>query len=212
MPDTALDAVANLGVSGDQRKVRHSFYCQPVIDVEETTLAHVAEVDNLLGFIGNYMIFPLNKSNVLTDFMMAPYVDSEFGLLDPDAPGNWSLEEFEHLYCCLKQQMGDKFGEIEPALKDFFKELLMDPLRPGELIPVPTGSLFIEALPGEHPLLEDFKALHRAVDVKRAQAEVRRIELENARYAARILADEREDPDIERKVVVQGSGIINPDA
>jgi hypothetical protein len=77
---------------------------------------------------------------------------------------------------------------------------------------VPTGSVFIEALPGEHPLLEDFKALHRAVDVKKVQAEVRKTELENIRYAARILAGEREDPDIERKIVVEGSGVIvNPE-
>jgi hypothetical protein len=139
-------------------------------------------------------------------------VEDEFGLLDPDAPGNWTLEEFQDLYCCLKQKLGDRFAEVDPALKDFYRDILLDPMRPGELITVPTGSLFIEALPGEHPVLEDFKALHRAVDVKKAQAEVRRIELENARYAARLLNDEREDPDVEREIVVEGGGVIvNPD-
>jgi uncharacterized coiled-coil protein SlyX len=212
VPSAPLDAVANLGREDGARKVRHAFYCQPVITLQDKTLAEVAELDNLLGFKGNYMIFPLLKSNVLTDFMMAPYVDSEFGLLDPDATGNWTLEEFEQLYCCLKERMGDEFGEIEPALKEFYRQLLLDPLRPGELITVPTGSLFIEALPGEHPLLEDFKALHRAVDVKKAQAELRRAELENIRYAARLLAGEREDPEIDKKIVVEGSGVIvNPD-
>jgi hypothetical protein len=208
----ALDAVVNLGKEGSQKKVRHVFSCAPQIEVEEKTLAEVAELDNLLGFKGNYMIFPLRKSNVLTDFMMAPYVDSEFGLLDPDAPGNWTLEEFQQLYCCLKEELGDQFSEVEPALKEFYRQLLLDPLRPGELIMVPTGSLFIEALPGEHPVLEDFKALHRAVDVKKVQAEVRRLELENVRYAARILAGERNDPDIDKKVVVKGTGVlVNPD-
>jgi hypothetical protein len=212
VPSVALDAVANLSRQGGERRVRHAFYCQPVIEVQEKTLAEVAELDNLLGFKGNYMIFPLIRSNVLTDFMMAPYVDSEFGLLDPDATGNWSLEEFEQLYCCLKERLGDKFVEIEPALKDFYRQLLLDPLRPGELIMVPTGSLFIEALPGEHPLLEDFKALHRAVDVKKVQAEVRKVELENIRYAARIMAGEREDPEIDKKIIVEGSGVVvNPD-
>ena len=77
---------------------------------------------------------------------------------------------------------------------------------------MPTGSLYIEALPGEHPILENFKALHRAVDVKKAQAEVRRTELENIRYAARIMAGERGDPDVEKKIIVEGSGVIvNPD-
>ena len=211
-PSAPLDAVVNLGREGTARKVRHVIYCRPIIDVEEKTLAEVAELDNLLGFKGNYMIFPLRKSNVLTDFMMTPYVDSEFGLLDPDAPGNWSFEEFEQLYCCLKKELGDRFSEIEPALQAFYKQLLLDPLRPGELIMVPTGSLFIEALPGEHPLLEDFKALHRAVDVKKIQAEVRRLELENIRYAARMLAGERGDPDVEKRILVQGTDVIvDPD-
>ena len=51
---------------------------------------------------------------------------------------------------------------------------------------MPSNSLYIEALPGTHPLLEDFKLIHRALDVKKAQAEVRHAELENLRLAARL--------------------------
>jgi hypothetical protein len=211
-PVAALDAVVNLGKVAGERKTRHQVTASPAMTVAEKTLEEVAELDNLLGFKGNYMIFPLKQSNALTDFMMTPYVDSEFGLLDPDAPGNWSLEEFEQLYCCLKAELGDRFSEVEEDLKRFYRQILQDPLRPGEIITVPTGSLFIEALPGEHPVLEDFKALHRAVDVKKAQAEVRKIELENARYAARMLNEEREDPEIERKILVEGGNVIvSPD-
>ena len=47
--------------------------------------------------------------------------------------------------------------------------------------------------------------MHRAVDVKKVQAEVRRMEMENVRYAARIVQGEREDPDIEKKIIVEGS-------
>ncbi len=68
---------------------------------------------------------------------------------------------------------------------------------------VPTNSLYIECLVGTHPLLEDFKLIHRALDVKKVQAEVRRAELENIRLAARALEGEREDPDIEKKIVVE---------
>jgi hypothetical protein len=74
---------------------------------------------------------------------------------------------------------------------------------------VPTQSLYIEALPGTHPLLEEFKLLHRALDVKKVQGEVRHVELENLRLAARALRGKVEDPDIEKKVLIEGeaSGI-----
>ncbi len=211
-PAAMLDGVVNLDKPKTEQKTRHEFTFSPELAIEEKTLEEVAELDNLLGFKGNLMIFPLRKSNVLTDFMMAPYVDSEFGLLDPDAPGNWTLEEFEQLYCCLKEKLKDSFSEVKPALEEFYRELLLDPLRPGELITVPTGSLFIEALPGAHPVLENFKALHRAVDVKKVQAEVRKLELENIRYAARILEGEHDDPDTEKKVIINkaGSTIVEP--
>ena len=67
---------------------------------------------------------------------------------------------------------------------------------------VPTKSLYIECLVGTHPLLEDFKLIHRALDVKKVQAEVRHAELENIRLAARALEGKRGDPDIDKVVVV----------
>jgi hypothetical protein len=74
-----------------------------------------------------------------------------------------------------------------------------------EMVIVPSNSLYIEALPGTHPLLEDFKLIHRAIDVKKAQAELRHAELENLRLAARLANGELGDPDID-KVVVVGNG------
>jgi hypothetical protein len=68
--------------------------------------------------------------------------------------------------------------------------------------------------PGTHPLLEDFKLIHRALDVKKVQAEVRRAELENIRLAARALEGEREDPDVEKKIVIETDSrdiILQPD-
>jgi len=74
---------------------------------------------------------------------------------------------------------------------------------------VPTNSLYIECLVGTHPLLEDFKLIHRAMDVKKVQAEVRHAELENVRLAARALEGEPEDPDIEKKIVSEnGSSVV----
>ena len=83
----------------------------------------------------------------------------------------------------------------------------------GEELIVPTDSLFIEALPGVHPILEDFKLYHRVLDVKKVQADVRAAEFENVRAAARLLAGEREDPTIEKKVIIEGgqSVVVSPD-
>jgi len=85
----------------------------------------------------------------------------------------------------------------------------------GEII-VPTGQLFIEALTGSHPLLEDFKLLHRVEDVRKVKAEVRHAELENLRLASRLTGpqadpknvDLLEDPDIEKKIIIEGNASV----
>jgi hypothetical protein len=72
-----------------------------------------------------------------------------------------------------------------------------------EMVIVPSDALYIEALPGTHPLLEDFKLIHRAIDVKRAQAEARKAELENLRLAARVSQQRLGDPDVDKLVLVE---------
>jgi hypothetical protein len=183
-------------------------------DEDFVTLAEIADLDNLMGFKGNYLIFPLKVSNAVTDFMMTPYVDSELGLRDPDEFGNFTPQEFVAYARTLHAQMQQQLqsGEItQQQLTDAtdrlaaqLKRILSAPRRAEDEITVPTGSLYIEALPGAHSVLEDFKLMHRAVDVKKVQAEVRKLEMENVRYAARIVSGEREDPDIERKVLIAG--------
>ncbi len=176
-------------------------------DFKTVPLVEVADLDNLLGFKGNYMLFPLKKSNPLTDFMLAPYLDQEWELYDPDVFGNMTLDEFSDYVCCLKKEMPPAdFEAAKPELKELLKQLLTSPLRDQEEIIVPTDSLFIETLPGVHPILEDFKLIHRIEDVKKVQEEVREMALENIRLAARLLAGEREDPDIDKKIIVEGEG------
>jgi len=185
-------------------------------EVEVTTLAEVADLDNLLGFKGNYMIFPLKESNAVTDYMMAPYVVEGLNeLIDPDGPGNWTLDDFAAYVQSLKDNLtADQFAELKEQLQAQYKELVSKRLRDGEILTVATGALFIEALPAGHSLIEHFKAMHRALDVKRAQADVRRLELENLRYAARIVGHAYEDPEIERKIVIEGgsSVVVPPEA
>lgn len=174
-------------------------------------LGDIADLDSLLGFKGNYMIFPLKQENALTDFMMTPYYDPFTGLRDPDTLANWTLHEFAEYVCCLREHSTkDRFDSYLPGLIETYRRLRERAADDGELV-VPTGSLFIEALPGAHPILEDFKLAHRGVDVKRAQAEVRGVEMENLRMAARLLADEREDPRIDKKIVIEGPAQIAVD-
>jgi hypothetical protein len=173
--------------------------------LEYQTLEEVADLDDLLGFKGNYMIFPLKKSNALTDFMTIPYLDPVFGVRDPDPLGNWTLTEFIEYVCCLRKKLfKEEFLKLLPGMMEAYRNLVNEGGADGNEIVVPTDSLFIEALPGVHPILEDFKLFHRVIDVKKAQADERAVELENIRFAARLLAGEHEDPTIEKKVVVEG--------
>ena len=171
-------------------------------DVTYKQLVEVADLDTVLGFKGNYMIFPLKEHNSLTEFMAAPYIDEAFGAMDPDELSNVNLEEFSKYICCLHDESPEEYEHLKPVLRAWLEKLLADPLRNGDEIVIPTGSLFIELLPSDKSLLEDFKLKHREWDVYKVQAEVRRMELENVRYAARLLNAEMEDPDIDKKIVV----------
>lgn len=170
------------------------------------SLVEVADLDSLLGFKGNYMIFPMKEHNALTEFMAAPYIDTAFGAMDPDEMSNVNLEEYSKYVCCLHKHLAtQEFEALKPQLKAWLDKLLATPLRNGDEIVVPTGSLFVASLVDPNPVLEDFKLKHRELDVFKVQEEVRKAGLENIRLAARLLNDERDDPDIEKKIVVQGA-------
>jgi hypothetical protein len=183
-------------------------------NLERDMLGEIADLDNLLGLKGNFMIFPMREGNDLTDFMMNPYYDQVAQLADPDPAGNWTLHDFVEYVCCLHRTLSlDGFTRRLPALTKMYARLKQLAIKDDEII-VPSDSLYIEALPGTRPVLEDFKLLHRALDVKKVQAEVRAAELENVRMAARLFAGERGDPTIEKKIVVENAGttIVGSDA
>ncbi len=176
----------------------------PEIPSTQRKLVEVADLDNLLGFKGNYMMFPLKESCYLTTYMMQEFVDDYLGVRDPDAFGTYTTEELlQYIECAYHRD--DATEADRTAMRDLLIERLSSPRRDAEEVVVPTGKLFIEALPGKHPLLEDFKLQHRAMDVKKVRAEVREAELENLRRAARLIAGEREDPEIDKRVLVQGN-------
>ncbi len=176
--------------------------------IEFKPLVEVADLDSPMGFKGNYMIFPLKQHNALTEMMATPFIDAAFGAMDPDQLSNINLDEYAKYVCCLHDNMPtEEYEKLKPVLKQWLQELLADPLRNGDEIIIPSGSLFIEVLASGHNLLEGFKQRHRVLDVQKVQAEVRGLELENIRYAARLLAEEHEDPRIEKKIVVEGNGV-----
>ena len=154
------------------------------------------------------MIFPLvDFNNYMAWYLIHNYIhlDPTAGLMvsDPDPLADTSPDDLETAMKAIYAQNPDSFAKNEADFEEVMLRLLSDQAE--QMVIVPSDQLYIEALPGTHPILEDFKLMHRALDVKKVQAEVRHAELENLRLAARLASGEYGDPDID-KVVVVGSG------
>jgi hypothetical protein len=139
------------------------------VSVTTKKLVEVAELDTVLGYKGNYMVFALKENNYITLHMMQDYLElgDELIVRDPDDVAN-----FQELATCLYSRDPDTFRKHQDQIKQMFIDRLSSPRSADDLVIVPTTSLYIEALVGTHPLLEDFKLIHRALDVKKVQAEV----------------------------------------
>lgn len=168
-------------------------------------LCEVADLDNPIGYKGNYIIFPFIDTCTLVDYMFSNYVDTELGVMDR----NVDLKSFNPATFEADWTAADAATRI--VLKGRLRRYVSAVRRSTDEIIVPTGQLFIEALPGSHPLLEDFKLEHRLVDVMKARAEVRRDELENLRLASRLVEGQDTkallgDPHVDKQVVVVSDG------
>jgi hypothetical protein len=188
---------------------------KPTLSNDSKKLHQVADVDNLIGFKGNYMIFPLvDFNNYMAWYLIHNYVelDPTAGLVvsDPDPDSGANPKDLEAAMKAIHAQDPSSFAEYEAKFEEIMLRLLSDQTE--QMVIVPSGQLYIEALPGTHPILEDFKLIHRALDVKKVQAEVRHAELENLRLAARLANGEYGDPDVEKKIVIE-AGVpvtVNP--
>lgn len=173
-------------------------------DVSDETvdLAEVADLSRHLGFFGNYRIFPLIEINPVSEILAVPFLSGRAGIHDPDTAANFSVGDLERYANCLRETMPDaEFQAILPKVMAALERRL-DKARPdSEEIVIPTGSLFIELLPGEYSAMEAFKRQHRAVDVADAVADVITKRLEHLRVAARIAADKLGDPTTEKVVI-----------
>jgi len=165
----------------------------------------VANIYKPAGMVGNYLVFPMYEANPITAMMMEPYVtlaEGEYGVSDPDPVGNMTLDEFADYVCCLRKHYesndrADEFEKLKPELRDTLKKLLQRSRRDGDIVIPCEDGLYIEALPGVHSVMEQYKQLHRIIDVKSAQADVRAKELNNIRRAEMILQENLADPDVE---------------
>ena len=186
----------------------------PTLTGPTMKLHQVADVENLIGFKGNYMIFPMVNFNYMTWFMMQNYLnlDDVSGVTakDPDPLANLSIEQLKAAMENIHARDPESFVANQSTFEEIMLRLLST--QNPEMVIVPSNSLYIEALPGTHPLLEDFKLIHRAIDVKKVQAEARHAELENLRLAARLSNNEFGDPDIDKVVVVGSNQNVTVDA
>ncbi|MEO1027546.1 MAG: hypothetical protein AAFX02_00675 [Pseudomonadota bacterium] len=165
-------------------------------------LHQVANLDKPLGFRGNFALFELTEPNQISLFMAQEYMDTYFGINDPEPFSDLptASEALEIARCVWRNPKLDESGRKDVAA--WLIKTLNAAHRVSEEVVVPTGELFIEALPGSHPLLEDFKLRHRAYDAEMAATNVRLSQLEMVRRAMRLEDGDLTDPDIDKTVRV----------
>lgn len=167
---------------------------------ETVPLHQIADLDTLLGFKGNYLMFPMKTPNPLTYYMAQPYREA---VLPPEkvnallAASGLVSERAEEI---IKKTQGAQKGNgaDDPPAVDW------------QMITVPSGLEHIEVLPDTHSVLEPFKLKHRHVDVLDAIAEMKAKEAERIRLMLRLIDGNYEDPDPVRntlRIESEGTGI-----
>jgi hypothetical protein len=192
----------------------HKAWIRPQLKLLPTPrpLEEVADLSRMLGYVGNYMVFPMKRHNALTEVMAMPYVDASFGAMDPDQLSNISLEDYARYVKRLREELTPAdFAALSVSLKAWLQLLLADPLRNGDQIVVPTNSLYIEVMASDHTLMEEFKLQHRQLDVEKARNENLDRRIETLRKAKRIVTGELDDPSVDKRISIEpgvGNGIV----
>jgi hypothetical protein len=190
-PPLLVEATATLRLGGDR------------------ALGDIADLATSLGYVGNAKVYPMRRWNALVTFMLVPFSNAATGVTDPDDRGNITLAELSQLILCLQEQLSPQaFASLKPRIEKAWEARVRDPRADSIDLVVPTGSLFMEALPGAHPLLEDFKLLHRALDVQQVANDVVGKRLEQLRLAARLTRDLLDDPETEKVILRDGSPTV----
>jgi len=179
---------------------------------EWPTAGELADLGNILGFFGNYGVYRLKEPHLLTTFMGRGYTSQDGIGRVGDAPSQ------EELLDCFREIAGDWRAagqdEIPQPVRAAMTELLTagldDPGLAEEMIVLPMDALFIEALPAKHPVLEDFKLLHRAHDVRKAEVEALIAETELGRRLE-LLREGTLEPEPGKIIRVDGPVSVNVD-
>ncbi len=168
------------------------------------SLYDVADIDKVIGFKGNYAVFALKEDNAITDYMMQDFLDTEFGVYDPDPDGEvlTANEALDLAHCAWQNESLSDVDKTQ--IKNWLIESISIANRQGQEIVVPTGELFIEALPGTHTLLEDFKLRHREADSQKAAAEARMAEIDVMRRVKLLQEGDYSDPDFDKSIRIIG--------
>lgn len=172
-----------------------------LVSPPEKKLVEVADLDRLLGFKGNYTIFQMRDHNYVTAWMAQDYLNGDSQVSDPDTA--LDLNRFEALK--IKELIQSKKLKVSEKVNQFLDTVSTKEEEVFETeVVVPTGMLYIEALPGSHPILENFKLVHRQLDVRKVSAEIKREEIENIRRKSRLLTSEFGDADIDKVIHIKG--------
>lgn len=187
---------------------------RPVVttDSPKRTLHEVADLDKLLGFKGNYGIFPLRETNAITNYMAQDFRDEQLGIKDPDGSDTKPTATEAMQKATADFAAADDDAAREAVIADLQAALEAAGTVADEVV-VPSGELFVEALPGAHPLLEDFKLRHRALDLEVAHQALTQDRVDTLRHLARITKNDLDDPDVDKRVEVVGvqSVTVDPD-
>ncbi|MEW8393795.1 MAG: hypothetical protein AB2651_18595 [Candidatus Thiodiazotropha sp.] len=173
-------------------------------------LSDVANIDEPIGYHGNCIMLRLEILDDFTETMLNEYRCDVHGICDPDPEGDWTPDELEELAACIRMENADDqpAKDLADGLDEIAAERRLTRKGP-ETIVLPSEHLFIEALPGKHAVLEDFKLQHRGIDVQKAKVELRQGEIDALRRAGRIVEKDYEDPDADQRIVIDGRPGLN---
>jgi len=119
---------------------------------------------------------------------LATYLPDVAALLPADVSGGWAT---------LSQQAQDAVRReyhLYLLLKEHTRRFLLE-----------TNNLIVDLDVGQTPALEEFKRLHRVVDVLKELEDAARRQLENTRRSERLSGGDFADPDVEQVTVIGGA-------